>query len=168
MSPSKIRGLVLAIHLTSHGFGWVIFEGQMIPADFGIASAKANRSERCMARFEKLLDRYQPSAIILEDADDPHSRRGERIRALTQTMRGFARNRDIDALIYGRNEVGGAVAGNAKATRHAVARAAADRLPMLRHRLPEARKLWESENDRQCLFDAAALGITHYTLTHQS
>ena len=164
MSPYKAPGLVLAIHLTSHGFGWVLFEGKLVPVDFGIASAKANRSDRCMARFEKLLNQYQPSAIILEKFEG--TRRGERIRTLAKTMCGFAKNHEMDALIYGRDEVGTVVAGNAKATRHAVALAAAERLPMLQHRLPEARKLWESADDRQCLFDAAALGITHYALTH--
>ena len=166
MNHFKPSGLVLAIHPTSKGFGWVLFEGPLVPVDWGIASAKVNRNAKCMARFKKLLDQYQPSALILEKFDSDSSRRGERIRELAQIMRGFANNRDMDTSIYSRQEVSTVVTGNAKASRHTVARAVSERMPILQHRLPEARKLWQSEDDRQCLFDAAALGIAHYALTH--
>ena len=166
MNHSKPSGLVLAIHPTSRGFGWVLFEGSLVPVDWGIASAKVNRSAQCMVRFKQLLDQYQPSALVLEKFEEDDSHRGERIRALAQTMHGFANNRNMDTPVYSREEVSITVTGNAKANRHAVARAVAVRLPILRHRLPEARKLWQSEDSRQGLFDAAALNITHYILTH--
>ena len=166
MNHSKPSGLVLAVHPTSKGFGWVLFEGPLVPVDWGIASAKVNRSAKSMSRFKQLLDQYQPSALILEKFDEDDSRRGERIRELAQTMRGFASNRDMDTSIYSRQEVSTVVTGNAKASRHTAARAVSERLPILQHRLPNARKLWQSEDDRQCLFDAAALGITHYAFTH--
>jgi len=165
MKHSKIPGLVLAIHPTSRGFGWVLFEGPLVPVDWGIASAKVNRSTQCMGRFKQLLDQYEPSALILEKFGEDDSQRSERIRSLAQTMRGFANNRDMDTPVYSREEVSAAVTASTKATRHAVALAVAEQLPILQHRLPNARKLWQSEDDRQCLFDAAALGITHYKST---
>ena len=81
-------------------------------------------------------------------------------------MQGFANKRDMDTPVYGREKVSATVTGDATANRHAVARAVCERLPILRHRLPEARRLWQSEDNRQRLFDAAALGITHHVLTH--
>jgi len=158
-------GLVLAVHPTSHGFGWVLFEGPRGPVDWGIASAKKNRSAKCLVRFEQLLEQYEPSALILEKYDEDNSKRGERIRILAQTMKGFASNRDMDTAVYSRGEVNAAVAGHAKVSRHSVAQAVIGQLPILRARFPSSRKLWQSEDDRQCLFDAAALGITHYALT---
>ena len=165
MSRSKPSGLALAIHPTSRGFGWVLFEGPLVPVDWGIASAKVNKSAQCIKRFKQLLDQYLPSALVLEKFEEDNSNRGERIRELAQTMQGFANNRDMDTPVYGRKEVNAAVTGNAKVSRHAVALAVSERLPILRHRLPEARKLWQSEDNRQCLFDAAALGIAHHVLT---
>jgi len=165
MNHSRMPGLVLAVRPTSRGFGWALFEGPLAPVDWGIASAKVNKSAQCMIRFKQLLDQYHPSALVLEKFDEEDAHHSERIRALAKTMRGFANNRDMDTLIYGRKEVGLTVTGNAKASRHTVASAVAERFPILRPRLPEARKLWQSEDNRQCLFDAAALGITHYALT---
>src|SRR5258708_26295255 len=105
MKHHKISGLLLAIHPTSRGFGWILFEGPLVPVDWGIASAKVNRSAQCMVRFRQLLDQYQPSALILEKFEESDSRRSERIRSLAQTMRGFANNRDMDTLVYSREEV---------------------------------------------------------------
>jgi len=165
MSRPKPSGLALAIHPTPRGFGWVLFEGPLVPVDWGIASAKVNKSAQCMKRFKQLLDQYQPSVLILEKFEENDSNRGERIRELAQTMQGCADNRDMDTPVYGREEVSAAVTGNPKASRHVVARAVSERLPILRHRMPEPRKLWQSEDNRQCLFDAAALGIAHHVLT---
>ncbi len=165
MNHTDASGLVLAIHPTSRGFGWVLFEGDLVPVDWGIASAKENRSAKCMARFQKLLDQYHPSALILEKFEEDDSRRNDRIRTLVQTMLGFANNRDMDVLVYSREEIGTALTGNIKATRHEIALAVAEQMPFLQSRLPKSRKLWESEDWRQCQFDAAALGITHYDLT---
>src|SRR5665213_3222568 len=133
MKHTKIPGLVLAIHPTSRGFGWVLFEGPLVPVDWGIASAKVNRSAQCMVRFKQLLDQYQPTTLILEMFDENESQRSERIRLLAQTMRGFANNRDMDTPIYSREEVNAAVATGTKATRHAVALAVAEQLPILQH-----------------------------------
>ncbi len=81
-------------------------------------------------------------------------------------MQGSARNRDTETYVYSRADVGQTVAGDPDATRNDVAAAVSKRLPFLKTRLPEPRKVWQSEIDRQCLFDAAALGLTHYDLTH--
>jgi Holliday junction resolvasome RuvABC endonuclease subunit len=118
-----------------------------------------------MARFKELVEQYQPTALILEKFDASDSRRSERIRMLAQTMHGFARSHDMDTLVYSREEVSASVAGSTNVSRHKVALAVAEQLPILQHRLPKERKLWQSEDRRQCLFDAAALGITHYMLT---
>src|SRR5665213_3551827 len=101
MKHPKPSGLVLAIHPTSKGFGWVLFEGPLVPVDWGIASAKVNRSAQCMARFKQLVDQYQPSALVLEKFGEGESRRGDRIRELAQTMHGFANNHEMDTPIYG-------------------------------------------------------------------
>jgi|ERR1700679_427694 len=166
MSHAKPLGLILAVQPTSRGFGWALFEGALVPVDWGIATPKGNRSEQCLLRFKKLLDQYQPTALVLEKFEKGDSRRGERIRELAQTMRGFANSRDMDTPIYGRAQVNTVLVGTAKVSRHAAAQAVAERLPILRERLPKARMLWQPEDGRQCLFDAAALGITHYALTH--
>jgi len=165
MTRHKKPGLLLAIRPTTRGFGWALFEGPLAPVDWGIAIAKRNKTAKCMARFEKLINQYRPSSIVLEKLEANTSPTGDRVRILAENMSGFASNRDIDALVYSRADIGEVLAHDKKATRRTVAYAVAEILPILRDRLPPARKLWQPEDGRQCLFDAAALGITHYALT---
>jgi hypothetical protein len=167
MRYSQKPGLVLAIHPTSRGFGWVLFEGPVAPAVWGIATAKINRSAWSMVRFEKLLDQYQPRAVLLEKEDPNGSPASDRVRLLSRDMRGFAANRDIEVHVYSRAEVAVTLVLDENATRSAVVEATADILPILRDRLPSPRKPWQSEDGRRCLFDAAALGIAHYRITHR-
>jgi Holliday junction resolvasome RuvABC endonuclease subunit len=120
-----------------------------------------------MVKFEKLLNQYQPRTVVLEKFEGPNTVRTERLRLLATTMVGFAANRDLATPVYSRADVGAAVAKNATATRHAIALAVADLFPIFRQRLPPARRLWQPEDGRQSLFDAAALGITHYIVTRR-
>jgi len=165
MKHNQVPVLTLAVHPTSKGFGWMLFEGPQ-PVNWGIANAKGDRSAVSMKRFQQLLDQYQPTVLLLEEFEGEQVHRNERLRELSASMQGSARNRDMETYIYSRADVGQTVATGSDATRHNVAVAVSERLPFLKTRLPEARKVWQSEIDRQCLFDAAALGLTHYALTH--
>jgi Holliday junction resolvasome RuvABC endonuclease subunit len=167
MSPSQSSGVVLTVHPTSRGFGWVLFEGPMAANLWGIASPKTDRTAWCMRRFEKLLNLYHPAAIVLEYRNPSKADENDRAWILCQNMRGFASNRDIDVYVYTRAEVGAALVSKEKATRRTIVEAVADLLPILRDRLPSKRKRWDSEDGRRCLFDAAALGIAHYRITRR-
>ena len=162
MNPTYSHGLVLAVHPTSRGFGWVLFEGPHAPVVWGIASAKRNRNATSMRRFEALLNQYQPVVVVLEEFAQDKSRRGDRIQQLAKTMSGFARNRDIDVAVYSREAVGRRVAGDRQAKRHAIAEAVCEQFGIFRLRMPNKRDLWQSEDSRQSLFDAVALAMTHF------
>lgn len=165
MNPSRSLGLVLAVHPTSKGFGWVLFEGPHSPVVWGIANAKRDRSATSMRRFEALLNQYQPAVVVLEEYSQDKSRRGNRIQELSQTMSGFARNRDIAVAVYSREVVGQQVTGDTSANRYAIAQAVCDLFGIFRLRMPNKRDLWQSEDARQCLFDAVALAMTHFAIS---
>jgi len=165
MNPHRHPGLVLAVHPTSKGFGWVVFEGPLAPVDWGIAGTKTHRSATAMRRLEGLLDQYHPSVVLFEAYEEGQARRGERIRELTQSMRACAENRDITVFVYSRALIAKHLLGKPKATRHEIAEAVSKLLPIFRPRLPRARELWHSEDTRQSLFDAGALAITHFEVS---
>ena len=160
MIPSPIQSLVLGIHPTSRGFGWALLGGPGVILDWGIASAKAKRNARSLARFKRLLDRYEPDAVAFEEFDGCHARRCHRIQALSRAMIRHARVHRIGAFVYSRDDVRAQFPG--ATTRYEIAQAVAERLPPLRRRLPPVRRPWMSEDERQCIFDAAALALTRY------
>lgn len=164
MSLSKTTGLVMGIHPTARGFGWILFEGSNHPVDWGIASAKGAQSSRYKARLKRLLSRYEPSTVVFEEFEGTESRRDRRIRSLYRSMINLAKNIGANTPIYGRDMVSECLTGNSTATRGQIAQAVAERVPVLRRRLPPVRKSWMMEDGRQCLFDAAALAITHFVV----
>jgi Holliday junction resolvasome RuvABC endonuclease subunit len=155
------KGLLLAAHPTTRGFGWVLFEAPLSVLDWGIASAKAGRNARLIARFERLLKRYEPTVFVLEEFEG-HEPRTERIQALCREMAHLALLHGADTVVFPRTAVRSAFAGSGATTRHEIAEVVAKHLDALSHRLPKKRKSWNSEDARQSLFDAAALALTYF------
>ena len=169
MSQARELGLVLAVYPTSRGFGWALFEGPEALVDWSTANAKGKHADStAMRRFGEIIDRYHPATLVMERYDGDGTRRGEHMRILAETMRRFAGNHDMDTPVYDRATLNAAVLGQPSATRHTVACAIGNRLPFLKSKLPSKRKLWDPEKDQMCLFNAVALGLTHYAITRKS
>jgi hypothetical protein len=162
MSQKNKAHLILAIHPTYRGFGWVLFESTLVPYDWGIASAKANRNARLIARFERLLNRYQPTAVVLEQFE--HGERIDRVRRLCRRMVHLAACRGIDAPTYSMAAIRTCFSSVGATTRFEIAQTVGLHIEALRHRLPPQRKRWRSDDVRMSLFNAAAVAITHLTI----
>jgi Holliday junction resolvasome RuvABC endonuclease subunit len=161
---SRKRGLVLAVHPTSRGFGWALFENPVVPVDWGLASVKAKRTARSLARFEKLLDRYEPKVVVFEQFNEHPARRVSRIQELCRKMIAVAASRGMRTPIYSRETVRECFESRGAKTRRAIALSIADQIEVFRNRLPRERKRWNSEDVRQSLFDAVALALTYFAV----
>lgn len=157
-------GLVLALHPTSRGFGWVLFESPLAPVDWGMASAKSGRNAKLLARFERLLNRYQPCVVVLEEYERETSQRRERIRLLCRSMQHLTLTRGIGVKVYRRSAVQACFGTIGAKTRYEIALAVAQHIEVFRKRLPPEPKVWIGEDARHALFDAAALAITYFAL----
>jgi Holliday junction resolvasome RuvABC endonuclease subunit len=156
------QGLIMAVHPYARGFGWVLFEKPRYLANWGIVEIKKDRNARCLARIDQILRRYEPSVIALEQFDGRPARRSARVKDLCIGIAELAANRKVANPIYSRATVRACFSGNAKETRYAIAQIIAMQFPELRRYLPPSRRAWQSEDCRQCLFDAAALAVTHF------
>ncbi len=164
MNKPRAQGLVLAVHPTSRGFGWVLFESPLSPIDWGMASAKTGRNARLMARFERLLSRYEPLVLVLEQFEGRPSQRRERVQHLCRAMIHLAHTRGIGASVYSRAAINTCFASIGATTRREIALAVAQHIEVFRRRLPPEQKPWIGEDARHSLFDAAALAITHFAV----
>jgi hypothetical protein len=164
MKTSRKIGLVLAVHPTSRGFGWVVFESPILPVDWGLSRRKSKRSARSLARLEQIIDRYKPTVLVFEQFDEYPARRGRRVRELYRQMIALANGRGIDTPIYSRDTIRGCFESAGAITRYDIAVSIADRIEVFRRRLPRERRRWDSEDTRQSLFDAAALALTYFAV----
>ena len=158
------RGLLLAVHPTSRGFGWVLFESPLSPVDWGIASARSGRNARLLARFERLLNRYDPAILVLEEFESGSAKRAVNIQMLCRSMIHLASCKGMDTKIYNRAVIRTVFSNIGAATRYEIAQAIAQRIDAFSHRLPRYRKPWIPEDPRQSLFDAAALALTYFAV----
>ncbi len=152
---------VLGVQPSARGFGWALFEGPLVPFDWGTVDIRTNKNSRALARFEALLDKYQPRAIAMEAFRDGDAKRQGRIRKLCRGMVSRAEARGINVHLYTRSEISRTFAAENAKTREELAAAVANRIAVLRSRLPEPRKIWIGEHPNIALFAAAACALTY-------
>jgi hypothetical protein len=163
MTNAHPQNLVLAVYPSSRGFAFVFFEGATSPFEWGVKEIKAkHKNSRTLEEIKKLIDRYRPEVIVIEDTTDSGSRRTSRIRKLYRMLSHLAIAEYIDLHRYSRREINACFASVGARTKHEIARAIAAQVPAFAHRIPPFRKPWMSEDPRQSLFDAAALGLTYF------
>ena len=152
---------VLAVHPTSRGFGWVVFNGPTSPVDWGATSARGKRSGRIMQKFEEIADRWQPDILVLEKVDERDGK-SARLRKVARAMADLASFKGMDVAQYGRNDIRAVFASEGAVFRHEIAASVAKRLGELSARLPGKRPCGGAEQHQQGLFDAAALALTYF------
>jgi hypothetical protein len=155
--------LVFAIHPTSRGFCWVLFDRPGHLANWGMVDVNGDKNAGCLLRIENLLKRHSPAILVLEDVHCGRSRRSERVRLLYRSMIHAAEEHEVSVRVYPRITVGACFAPDRVRTRQEIAEAVAQKVAPLRHIVPPRRKLWSSEHRRLGLFQAAALALTYFS-----
>ena len=156
---------VLALHVTTRGFAFCLFDGPGQLYDWGIKNvARGDKNKESLAAIEHLIVRYDPHAIAIEDVTEAGSKRVSRVRALYRDVEKLADRASVETYAYPWQIVFSVFKDGKPRTRHDIAKMVAVILPSVARRLPPKRKPWLPMDPRQALFDAAALGITHYAV----
>lgn len=150
--------LILAFHPHARGFAYVVFEGQHFPVEWGMSDVRRKeKARRCLRRLSDLFDRFSPGALVLLDRRQGATK--EQSITLLGEMTELAERRGVPAVAIPRERVRAVFASLGSDTRYAVAEAIARHIPAFAPLLPPARKIWNGEDRRMGLFDAAALGL---------
>jgi Holliday junction resolvasome RuvABC endonuclease subunit len=150
---------VLAIDPSTRGFGFAVLEGPERLVDWGVKETKKNKNTRTLTLIEDLIDRYQPSVMVVEDYEGKGSRRCDRIGELINYISKLASQRKIKARSVSRLKVKQVFSESGASNKYEIALDIAKRFPELAPRLPRFRKPWMSEDYRMSIFDAVALGL---------
>jgi hypothetical protein len=150
---------ILAVALSTRGFGFVVMEGQKTIIECGGRVATGGKKNaQSVAKAEKLLNFYQPDVLVLQDVQAKGSHRAPRIKTLNRQIKAVAEKRKIRVKLISGKQMRTLLLGNAKGTKQEMAEALAAQFPdELASRLPPKRKPWKSEDARMDIFDAVAL-----------
>jgi Holliday junction resolvasome RuvABC endonuclease subunit len=164
MNGSKRHFRVLAIYPNSYGLAFVVFDSAITPIDWGLKNARGSRkNDQCLRRIKKLLRRYEPDAIVLQDMSSARIMRRRRIVMLNAAIGDLAEDSGIPVHLISRVQVREAFSYLGVATKHAIAEAITKHIPAFHLYVPRIRKAWMSEDPRMGLFDAAAIAWTFFT-----
>ena len=156
---------VLALHATHRGFAYCVFDGPGTLSDWGIKYVgRGEKNVQCLRAIEHLVIRHDPHGIVFEDVTEAGGRRSARVKHLYRDSEKLADRAALEPYSYPWQTVFEVFKEGAPRTRHDLAKMLAVILPQIAKRLPPKRKPWLPMDPRQALFDAAALGITHYAV----
>src|SRR5215813_6084363 len=75
---------VLTIDPVTRGFGFAVLDAPKCLVDWGVRATKPSPkpTERSLREIAKLVERYSPDRVVVEDCLAAHSRRGRRSQRL--------------------------------------------------------------------------------------
>jgi RNase H-fold protein (predicted Holliday junction resolvase) len=152
---------VLAVDPSTRGFGYAVFEAPQMLVDWGTKDIRQDKERMALRKIGELLQRYEPSVLVVEDCTHITARRTARIARLTEQMLAVARTQGVSGCAVPRSAVYRNFAKANARTKYEIALALTRRFPALVLRLPPKRKPWQSEDPRTTIFDAAAFGLTY-------
>jgi hypothetical protein len=152
---------ILAVDLSTRGFGYAIFEGPRRLLDWGVTDIRTDKERVALQKIEELIRRYEPAVLVVEDCGHTGSRRNLRIRRLTEQVLALVRRSGIRGCALPGVAVYQQFSKRGAQTKYDIASTLARQFPALTLRLPPKRKPWQSEDSRMSIFDAAALGYTY-------
>ena len=149
---------VLAVDPFSRGVGFAVLEGPDRLIVWGLRTTVRADNAKSARVIDKLVDRFRPDVLALEDWESAGSRRCVRVKILldrvaadegTRVLVRFIARRDVRAI--GPLPQTGTKRGRACFL--------ADRFPELQPFLPPVRKPWMPEDDRMAIFDAVGFAV---------
>jgi Holliday junction resolvasome RuvABC endonuclease subunit len=163
MNGTRRYAFVLAVYANTRGFAVVLFEGPLSPIDWGVKEMRGRRKHaRALTRVNKLLDRYEPDVLVIQDTSPQGTQRARRITKLNGAIAQLSEARTIPLFRYSRLHVLEAFRAYGMPNKHELAEIIAKHIPAFERYVPPPRKPWMSEDARMGLFDAAALALVFF------
>jgi hypothetical protein len=159
--------LVMSVFPSAHGIAHVVFEGPNAPVEWGICDPHGDRKKhKAIRRIAALVERYSPDILILRDRTGIRLKRNWRHATLVEALEKLARRKGIAIARFSRHQVRQSFGSLGSSTRYAIAQAIAKQVPIFETYVPPIRKIWQTEDRRMGMFDAAALALTFYRKQH--
>src|SRR5689334_3748594 len=146
---------VLAVDPFSRGVGFAVLEGPERLIDWGLRTTERADNHSAARVIERLIDRFRPDVLALEDWEGAGSRRCARVQKLLDRIAATEGKRVIVRLIS-RRQIRAIGPMPQTSTKRGRACLLAERFRELQPFLPPIRKPWMPEDDRMAIFDAVS------------
>ena len=155
---------VLAIDPFSRGVGFAVLEGPERLIDWGLRTTGRADNAKALRVIDKLIDRFRPDVLALEDWESAGSRRCGRVQTLLDRIAATEGPRVLVRLIT-RRQIRAIGPMPQTSTKRGRACFLAERFLELQPFLPPIRKPWMPEDDRMAIFDAVSFAVACFPAT---
>src|ERR1700734_2911391 len=129
MNYNQEQPRILAVALSTRGFGFAVMEGQDALVRYGSKSAEGDKNARCLANFKKLINFYEPDILVLSDVAGKGARRAPRIKALARQIIKVAGKHKLKVKLISAKQVKRVFFTDGQGTKHSRAEMIAQMFP---------------------------------------
>jgi len=156
---------ILALYPNPKGFGYALMEDPLIVNHCQVVVIRPISNKKLMKRIREYIDYFKPSIVVLEDYNGKQSRKSKRVEHLIDQIRSEAKKRGIDIASYSRERIRYVFRRFDAWNKHEISEVIVRNIDSLKCYLRPKRLFYKSEPYTMGIFDAVALGVTHYYLT---
>lgn len=154
----------LALFVYSRGVGIAVMEDAMtvINACNVVVHRYPIQNRDLLNKVKEKIDFYMPDVVILEDAKGYGSRKSKRVSKVIGLIEKYGLQKSLTIKKYSRNDIRYVFSSFGAHSKYQIAKVISQNVKQLPIKLPEKRKSHQPEHYSMTIFDAIALGITHY------
>ena len=163
-TKARKTSVTLAIFVNARGFGIAVLEDALtvINAYNVVVHNYPICNDKVLEKIKEKIDFYLPLVVILEDATGYGSRKSKRVQKMILLIEEYAEKKKLPINKYSRNDIRFVFSSFNAHSKYEIAKVIIENIKVLPVRLPEKRKSHQPEHYSMSIFDAIALGITHY------
>src|SRR5258706_3796970 len=128
--------VILGLHPTTRGMGWVLATSPVAMVDWGIIHARGDKNAACLKRIAELVSTFSPAVLVMRHAAGSNRTRTKRIQKLIASVLALARGRGIEVKLFAEKDVRAQFERFGTSTREEIAKLLAKNIEALSSRLP--------------------------------
>ena len=152
---------ILSLAFASRRMGFVVAHGVDNLIDWGVKDIPGTDIDIALSKVQKLIDRYHPNVICIQDINDPECRLGKSVVTILSELKPVCKKQDVAFKTVSKSDVRKNLGLSDKACKQEVVAEIANMYPQLQNLLPPPpRKLWEAEDRNTTTFIACSMILT--------
>lgn len=152
---SQSRERILSIAMASRMLGFVVYHNAIM--DYGVKTIAETDKWLALSQFETLLEKYQPTHILLPDIQEKNCRLGENTKTAIKTIAQYTEGLGLEVTLISKMQIWDTFSLPKGSPKHVLTKHTARRFPELTLPIPPKRKLWEKDHPHQLIYTAANL-----------
>lgn len=152
--------MVCGIDPHVRGIGFAVFEGPKEIIDWGTTNTRFGKNRSARRRVSQLIKARQPNVLVVEDLTN--ARHGRCAKKRMQEIEALAVRNELECVKFSAEDIRLVFSHFGATTKYEIAVKLATFMPELKGHLPSKRRIWEAEDPRYSIFDAAAFAFSYY------